>query len=246
MVNRTTKYGLLSVGLLSVLIVGIVLSGYPTQHLQNGSLEKNVQQVSVQVSDDNLTQHVEGNTEEVHSPKIIIPISGTLAYLNFTELNQRSELIVVGTVKKILPSKWNTPDGKRENDSIDNIGENATMYTDIIITADRYLKNPLNQKEVRVRIEGGEDEVVGMVVDYEPSFKEGEKVLLYLREDTYPLFKEIGPKHYLVSGYNLGKFTLTDDGLAVRLDEQVNQTELLDSIEKGYEPSIKSIEEVKE
>lgn len=205
-----------------------------------------MQQASIQVSDDNLTQHVEGNIEEVHSPRIIIPISGTLAYLNFTELNQRSELIVVGTVKNILPSKWNTPDGKRQNDSIDNIGGNATMYTDIIITVDKYLKNPLNQKEVRVRIEGGEDEVVGIVVDYEPSFKKDEKVLLYLREDTYPLFKKIGPKHYLVSGYYLGKFTLTDDGLAVRLDEQVNQTELLDSIEKGYEPSIKSIEEVKE
>jgi len=246
MVNRTTKYGLLSIGLLSVLIVGIVLSGYPTQHLQNGSSEKNVQQVSVQVSDDNLAQHVEGNTEEVTSPRIIIPISGTLAYLNFTELNQRSESIVIGTVKEILPSKWNTPDGKRQNDSIDNIGGNATMYTDIIITVDKYLKNPLNQKEVRVRIEGGEDEVVGIAVDYEPSFKEGEKVLLYLREDTYPLFNKIGPKHYLVSGYYLGKFTLTDDGMAVREYEYVDQKELLDAIEKGYEPEIKSFEEVHE
>lgn len=246
MVNRTTKYGLLSIGLLSVLIVGIVLSGYSTQHLQNGSSEKNVQQVSVQVSDDNLEQHVEGNTEEVTSPRIIIPISGTLAYLNFTELNQRSESIVIGTVKEILPSKWNTPDGKRRGDTIENLGEYDAMYTDVIISVDKYLKNPLEQKEIRVRIQGGEDEVVKMVSDSEPSFKEGEKVLLYVSKDVSTIFKDFSPEHYLVIGSSLGKFTLTDDGMAVREYEYVDQTELLDAIEKGYEPEIKSFEEVKE
>jgi hypothetical protein len=246
MVNRTTKYGLLSVGLLSVLIVGIVLFGNLTQHLQNNSPEENLQQSALPVSSDHLTQDAQGNSTEVDSPQILISSSGSLAYLNFTELNQRSESIVIGTVKEILPAKWNTHDGKRRGDTIENLGEYDAMYTDVIISVDQYLKNPLEQKEIRVRIQGGEDEVVKMAFDSEPSFKEGEKVLLYVSKDVSTRFKDFGPKHYLVIGASLGKFTLTDDGLAVREYEYVDQKELLDAIEKGYEPEIKSFKEVKE
>lgn len=246
MVNRTTKYGLLSVGLLSVLIVGIALFGNLTQHLQNNSPEENLQQSALPVSSDHLTQDAQGNSTEVDSPQILISSSASLAYLNFTELNQRSESIVIGTVKEILPAKWNTPDGKRRGDTIENLGEYDAMYTDVIISVDKYLKNPLEQKEIRVRIQGGEDEVVKMAFDSEPSFKEGEKVLLYVSKDVSTRFKDFGPEHYLVIGASLGKFTITDDGLAVREYEYVDQKELLDAIEKGYEPEIKSFEEVKE
>lgn len=91
-----------------------------------------------------------------------------------------------------------------------------------------------------MRTLGGEDDIAAIVVEDAPSFKENARVLLYLRNGTYTGFKDIGPEHYVITGAMLGKFTLTDDGMAVRPYEYVNQTELLDSIEKGYEPGIKT------
>lgn len=184
------------------------------------------------------------NDTEIQSPKTVISISGLLPYLYFTQLNEQSELIVTGTVEEILPAKWNTPDGRRRSDTIADIAENDTMYTDIIIKVDQYLKGSLDDQEIRVRTIGGEDDIVVIVFEDEPSFKENERVLLYLRNDTYPIFKDIGPEHYVITGDMLGKFTLTEDGMAVRPYEYVNQTELLDSIEKGYEPVIKTEEEM--
>ncbi|OPY21020.1 MAG: hypothetical protein A4E24_00847 [Methanomethylovorans sp. PtaU1.Bin093] len=244
MINRTIKYGLLIVGLLSILVLSIILSNYSAMDTQKNTTDEYFQEVSSPLSS-NEALYVQDNTAESVN-KTTISISASLAYLNFTELNQRSESIVIGTVKEILPAKWNTPDGKRRGDTIENLGEYDAMYTDVIISVDQYLKNPLEQKEIRVRIQGGEDEVVKMAFGSEPSFKEGEKVLLYVSKDVSTMFKDFGPEHYLVIGASLGKFTLTDDGLAVREYEYVDQKELLDAIEKGYEPEIKSFEEVKE
>lgn len=122
--------------------------------------------------------------------------------------------------------------------------EALTNKTTIIIRVDQCLKGSLEDQEIRVRNMGGEDDIVRIDWEDEPSFRENEKVLLYLCEDTYPVTKDIGPKHYVVTGFSLGKFTLTDDGLAIREYEYVNRTELLDSIKKEYEPTIKGIEEM--
>lgn len=184
------------------------------------------------------------NAEEIQSAKAVISISGLLEYLNFTQLSERSELIVTGTVEEVLPAKWNTPDGRRRGDTIYDIAENDTMYTDIIIKVDQYLKGSLDDQDIRVRTLGGEDDIVAIVFEDEPFFKENERVLLYLRNNTYPAFTDIGPEHYVITGVMLGKFTLTDDGMAVRPYEYVNQTELLDSIEKGYEPVVKTEEDM--
>lgn len=243
MIDRTKKYGLL-VGLLSIIALCIFLSNYSASYVQNSTTVQNSQQSSTPVM--SIASYAYDNTTTSSPAKIIISGSATLPDLNFTQLNQGSKLIVIGTVKEILPAKWNTPDGKRRGDTIETLGSDDTMYTDIIVSVDKYLKSPLDQKEVRVRIQGGEDEVAAVVVDTEPSFKESEKVLLYLREDTSPLFKNYGPENYLVSGHYLGKFTLTDDGLAVRPYEYLDQKELLDAIERGYEPEIKSFEEARE
>ncbi len=189
--DRTIKYGVLIVGFFSVLMLGLVLSNGTTSSMQESLAEDTFQHVT-------------------------IPKSGSLEYLDLNELDIRSELIVIGTVKEILPAKWNTQNGKRRGDTVDEFGEDDTIYTDIIVSVESYLKNPLNQEEIRVRIEGGEDELVSMSVDYEPQFKEGENVLIYLRKDTYPNFKDVGPKHYVVTGYCQGKFSLTDDQMAVR------------------------------
>jgi hypothetical protein len=48
------------------------------------------------------------NDTGIQSSKPVISTSGLLPDLNFTQLNELSELIITGTVEEILPAKWNT------------------------------------------------------------------------------------------------------------------------------------------
>jgi hypothetical protein len=147
------------------------------------------------------------------------------------ELSNYSDTIVIGTVKEILPPKWNTIDGKQPNKPLTEIDRlNETIYTDIVVSVDEYLKNPLSSKEVIVRSIVGTIGNVSMTSDAEPSFKTGEKVLLYLSKDDSPNTKDISPEHFIVTGFFQGKFTLTDDGKATRRDENTTLKELLSTI----------------
>lgn len=155
--------------------------------------------------------------------------SASLPLLDTEELSNRSEMIVIGTVKEILPSKWTSADGKRPN-GIDSFSLENSIYTDVTISVDKYLKNPSSSKEVTVRIDGGTVGNDTLETDYEPTFKPGEKVLLFLTDDVVTSTSNIEPKHLRVTGCMLGKFTLTDDGKAVRRDKTVSQDELLSKI----------------
>ena len=149
----------------------------------------------------------------IATEKTYIPITGSIAAKNITTLENGSDLIVLGKVKEILPSRWNTDDGKmhlKKGDSIDFL--NYTMYTDIVIQVDKYFKGETDQKTVTVRVEGGEDEYTTITVDYEPNFYKGEKVLLFLMKDDEPRYMHIGPTHYIVSGLTQGKFSLDSNG----------------------------------
>jgi hypothetical protein len=161
------------------------------------------------------------------------PLTGSsdilLVALNHTKLSNCSYSIVIGTVKEILPSRWNTIDGKRP-DNTDSFSPFCFIYTDTVISVDKYLKNPLSSEEVIVRVEGGTVGNDALTVNPVPSFKTGERVLLYLIKDDSPGTKDIDPEHFIVTGALQGKFTLTDDGKAVRPGENTTLDELLSTI----------------
>ncbi|WP_193589507.1 hypothetical protein [Methanosarcina acetivorans] len=147
------------------------------------------------------------------------------------ELSNYSDTILTGTVKEILPPRWNTIDGKQPNKPLTELDPlNDTIYTDIVISVDEYLKNPLSYREVIVRSIGGAVGNVSMTSDAEPTFKTGEKVLLYLSEDTDLSTKDIDPEHFIVTDFYEGKFTLTDDGKAIGRVENTTLDELLSTI----------------
>ena len=167
----------------------------------------------------------EQSTEPVSEPATDqANASALLEYVTPEEMSNRSDVILIGTVKEILPCKWNTVDGERPTDDIYDLGRNDLIYTDVVVSVDQYLKNPLSEKEVIVRTQGGDDGYVIMDVEDDPSFASGEKVLLYLTNDTYPPTKDVGP------GVSQGKFTLTDDGRATQIGESLSLDELLDTI----------------
>ncbi len=54
--------------------------------------------------------------------------------------------------------------------------------------------------------------------------------MLYLSKDTSPGTKDLGHDHFVVTGLFQSKFTLTDDGKAIRPDENITLDDLLSSI----------------
>ncbi len=183
------KYGLFLVGALSLLTLNALALSDP--------------------SDDSIK--LENNSGEP------IGIGICIDFIPYTheELRDYSDTIVIGTVKKILPSRWNTKDGKQPDKPITELNSSDIIYTDIVIGVDEYLKNPLSSKEVIVRVVGGMIGNVNVTTDAEPSFNNSEKVLLYLSKEDSPNTKDIGPEHFIVTDFHRGKYTLTDDGRAI-------------------------------
>lgn len=125
--------------------------------------------------------------------------------LNISYLAEGSDVIVMGEVKEILPSRWTTADGKRPI-----LLDREKIYTDVIIRVDDYLKNPQPTKEITVRTLGGtvgEDRMINLD---EAEFEPNEKVLLLLTTED-PFSKDIGGQHYRVIGWMHGKFKITNN-----------------------------------
>lgn len=202
--RNITKYGIFLVGIISLLTLNVSALSTPS----NDSIK------------------LENNGEEP------ISIDMNIDFIPYTheELRDYSDMIVIGTVKEILPPKWNTIDGKQPDKEITDLSHENIIYTDIVVSVDEYLKNQSSSKEVIVRITGGTIGRVGMSTDADPSFKIGEKVLIYLSKDDNPYTKDFGPEHFIVTDFHRGKYTLTDDGKVITPDETTTLDELLSTI----------------
>lgn len=164
---------------------------------------------------------------------VTIKLSSELMKCTHEDLNNYSNTIIIGTVKEASQSKWNTMDEKQPNKPpAELIPGVDVIYKDNVVSVDTYLKNPLSSKEIVVRTIGGTVGNVTMVSDDEVSLKPGEKVLLYLSNDTYPSPTALGQEHFLVFGSYQGKFTLTDDGKATAPYDSTTLNELLSTIKK--------------
>jgi len=175
----------------------------------------------------------EGNIKIANNDKPLqISSSCTIPLYTYEDLSENSDYVFMGTVKEILSSKWNSIDGKRPIADFEP-GPYNLIYTDVIISVDKNVKNSLSSNEVRIRLEGGTVGDDTLVAEDEPSFKVGEKVLLYLNKDTSPGTKDIGPDHFKITGFIQGKFTLNDDGKAIRYDgNNTYLNELLSTIKQ--------------
>ncbi len=162
--------------------------------------------------------------------------------LNNSLLAEKSDSIVIGQVKEVLPSRWNTPDGKKpeptdkmpasKEESEQKQKEN-NIYTDVIIKVDQQIKNKSTPAEVIVRTLGGKVGVDEQIED-DAKFEVGEKVLLFLTKED-PFTDNSAGTHYRITGWKFGKFSITMDNQAVRPDipteyQHIPLEELLKSI----------------
>lgn len=215
--KSSTKFGIIFIGTFSLLMLSsLALSDFSHDSIK---LTNNPSQENTELSN---------NADE----PIIISSESVSLKCSHEDLNNYSDVVVIGTVKKTLPSKWNTIDGKQPDKELNDLIPGVdVIYTDTVVNVDKYLKNPLSSKEIVVRRFIGTVGNVSIESDDEPSLKPGEKVLLYLSKDT-SLYTNVGSEHFLITGASQGKFKLTDDGKAVRPDETVSQDELLSTIKK--------------
>lgn len=166
---------------------------------------------------------------------ITIGISSVVEHMSPEVLASESDLILTGSVKEILPARWNTPDGKPSEKNFNDLGIEDVIYRDAIVSVDDYLKNPLPSEEVVVRTLGGTIGNLTMDVEDTPFFESGEKVLLFLSEDTDPATKSLYPEHFVVCGCFQGKFTITEEGKAISEGESIELKELLQLINASNE-----------
>jgi len=162
-----------------------------------------------------------------------IVMSGRLADFSEEDLSAGSSLIVEGKVSSILPSKWNTIDGKEPA----NITGDDIIYHDVLVDVNKILKGTLNgdKKSVKVRVFEGEisqSPTIKKVIDNSsPKFIQGEEVLLFLSPDSSNYNRTKANDHYIVSGKYQGKYTIKDE-IAKRSDKSLKITDLYEKINK--------------
>ncbi|WNY25567.1 matrixin family metalloprotease [Methanolapillus millepedarum] len=111
-------------------------------------------------------------------------ISTSINYIPLSEdlMVDVSDLIVKGKVKEVLPSKWNTSDGK--SPSYEDIGEYG-LYHDVIIEVEDIYKGSLpdSTNEIKIRRFGGSLDNVEHTLDMR-DYSKGSEMILYLIEGT--------------------------------------------------------------
>ncbi len=163
---------------------------------------------------------------------IIITSYASLEKMSIDDLIAKSDLVVIGWVDTVHPSRWNTSDGNLPDDvTVETISSDMIIFTDISFHISDILKGKTEQSQVRVRIFGGEVKQDRMTISGEPSLIAGQTYLLFLSPDT-GLTSEIEPGHFLVTGAIQGAYQISGDKAISVSDEWLLQ-DLVDYIRKS-------------
>lgn len=134
----------------------------------------------------------------------LIKVQGTIPAKSKTELIGDSDLIVRGTVKELLPSKWSNPNGERGPEA------RNIIQTDVLLGINEVFKGvPYDQQTIKVRIDKGQVGQTKWESDGYPDFTPGEEVILFLSKDDGDL-ADPRETYYVLTGMRQGKFTLSD------------------------------------
>lgn len=163
---------------------------------------------------------------------IIINSSASFTEMSVETLITESDAIVIGSVDKIHPSRWNTADGQLPgNVTVHTITPDQVIFTDVNFRIDRILKASSSPKIVRIRSLGGMVQQDQMMVGGEATLDMGNTYLLFLVRDTGST-AEINPGHYFVNGGLQGLYQFSD-GQAISFRDSWVIGELLAYIENA-------------
>ncbi|WNY24896.1 hypothetical protein [Methanolapillus millepedarum] len=155
--------------------------------------------------------------------------SSTPIYIPEDEMENYSSLIIIGTVKEVLPARWSTDSGlsPTEEDKKSIFPSQHGIYHDIAIEVEEVYKGDLPNKDnniVYVRQVGGTADGYNLENLDGTDLYKGERVILYLLEDTGGLTKDISPVHYFMYTNEWVFFIIDDDtiidGNGNKIDEK--------------------------
>ncbi|MCC6297668.1 MAG: hypothetical protein IT314_00105 [Anaerolineales bacterium] len=164
---------------------------------------------------------------------ITISVHGSLETKTIDDLIDESELIVIGTVDTILPSRWKVPGGELPRElSVNVILENRiSIVTDHLISIERLLKGSYQESVVRVRAFKGEIDQVRFVSSSEPSYELGQSYVLFLMKDHGPT-QIVDPGDFIPVNAIGAVYEIIDDK-AISIDDQWLLEDLIAYIEKS-------------
>lgn len=150
-------------------------------------------------------------------------VSSSTSYIlekyDLKKLVSMSDNIIIGDVSNVLPSKWNTPDGKRPSEN--NNTPPYIIYTDTNIKIVENLKGSLNSTII-VRTLGGTVGQDTQNVEDQPSYNINEKVLIFLKKDNDPRTQDIGDDHFITVGLVQGKIPISQNNDVIIGDEKMS------------------------
>jgi hypothetical protein len=154
----------------------------------------------------------------------VISAGGLMVPLSIDDLIKGADVILVGRVAGILPSKQG--DNQLQDDW-------HVIYTDVIIQTENYLYGQPPAKRIAVRVEGGRVGDTVMLVEDAPVFYLGEDVALFLErlapENTTP--DGIAPEdYYRVYGGIQGKYAYADGAMTGPQGKAFTVAEIEDKI----------------
>jgi hypothetical protein len=181
-----------------------------------------------------------------------IVLEGVLPDGNIDDRIYRSEIIVIGEIKEVLPSKWNTLEtvNNRSLTSRSDVRQlGFGIFTDVIVTPVRFLKGSAPEDStLRIRSFAGQIEHIRFINDLEPTYQEGQTYLFLLEQYRGAVENHIDPGFYLPIISGTGAFHI-ENGVAVSFDDGWSLDELVAYIENSpwalMEPNIPEGDETK-
>lgn len=113
-------------------------------------------------------------------------VSSLIEEISIDEKIKRAELVIIGEVKTVLPSKWKKQNEKDVKKATPQEIYEFGLFTDSIISVDQILKGDYKEAAIRVRSYIGETEQVQVVNESQPIYKKGQIYLLFLIKDSGP------------------------------------------------------------
>ncbi len=169
--------------------------------------------------------------KESKKEPVVLASSMSFRQLSIDNKIKEAEVIVIGEVKTILPSRWNAPGGNDSKKASPNeVSQAGGLFTDSIITIDQILKGNVIEPVVRVRSYIGEIETVRWINKSQPSFVKKRTYLLFLEKDIGPTAK-VDPGDYVSVNANTAVYEIVD-GKAISADDEWKLDELIAYIQK--------------
>lgn len=170
-----------------------------------------------------------------NAPKpITLQASGVLSEMTIDDKIETSDLIIIGEVRKVLPSRWNTSRTIHASDltSKEIIETGLGIFTDAIFTDKLVLKGDVSKEmNLRVRSFMGTIENISIISSSEPLYEEGKTYLLFLHKDSGPT-QAVDPGDYIAVNAINGVYEIMGDK-AISADDEWPLNDLVTYIQES-------------